>query len=44
MKKTKIKFDKPVYLVACIFDISKLLMYDFHYDFVKKTYGDKARH
>ena len=43
MKKTKLKFDKPVYLGACILDISKLLMYDFHYGFVRKTYGDKAR-
>ncbi|VDI81881.1 Hypothetical predicted protein [Mytilus galloprovincialis] len=43
MKKTKLKFDKPIYLGACILDISKLLMYDFHYRFVRKTYGDRAR-
>ena len=43
MKKTKLKFDKPVYLGACILDISKLQMYDFHYGFVKKMYGDNAR-
>ncbi|XP_063419676.1 uncharacterized protein LOC134704824 [Mytilus trossulus] len=43
MKKTKLKFDKPIYLGACILDISKLLMYDFHYGFVRKTYGSKAR-
>ena len=43
MKRTKLRFDKPVYLGACILDISKLLMYDFHYGFVKKTYGDRAR-
>ncbi|VDI48620.1 Hypothetical predicted protein [Mytilus galloprovincialis] len=43
MKKTKLKFNKPIYLGACILDISKLLMYDFHYGFVRKMYGDKAR-
>ena len=43
MKKTKLKFDKPVYLGACILDISKLLMYDFHYGFIRKMYGDNAR-
>lgn len=43
MKKTKIKFDKPVYFGACILDISKILMYDFHYGFVQKMYRDDAR-
>ncbi|CAG2198944.1 unnamed protein product [Mytilus edulis] len=42
MKKTKLKFDKPVYLGACILDISKTLMYDFHYGFIRKMYGDNA--
>ncbi|VDI35302.1 Hypothetical predicted protein [Mytilus galloprovincialis] len=42
MKKTKLKFDKPVYLGACILDISKTLMYDFQYGFIRKIYGDNA--
>ena len=43
MAKTKIKYDKPVYLGTCILDLSKLLMYEFHYDFIKPMYGDKAK-
>ena len=29
MKKTKLFFNKPVYLGMCILDLSKSLMYDF---------------
>ena len=43
MKKTMLVFDKPVYLGMCIVHISKTLMYDFYYNYVKQKYEDKAK-
>ena len=43
MKKTKVKMNKPVYLGMSILDISKTLMYEFWYDYVKPKYKDKAK-
>ena len=43
MKKNFLKLDKPSYVGMCILDLSKVLMYDFHYNFIKAKYGDRAR-
>jgi hypothetical protein len=43
MGKTCVKYDKPMIVGMCVLDLSKVLMYEFHYDFIKKQYGNKAK-
>ena len=43
MKKTRVKMTKPLYLGMSILDISKILMYEFWYDYIKPKYGDRAK-
>ena len=37
--KTVLTLNKPIYLGFCILELSKLLMYQFHYDYVLKTFN-----
>ena len=43
MKKTEVKMNKPVCLGMSILDISKTLMYECWYDYIKPKYQDKAK-
>ena len=43
MKKTKVKMSKPIYLGLSILEISKILMYEFWYDYMKPKYNDDVK-
>ena len=43
MKKTRVKMTKPLYLGMSILDISKILMYEFWYDYIRPKYGNKVK-
>ena len=43
MRKTQIIMNKPVYLGLSILDLSKTVMYEFWYDYVKPKYGENAK-
>ena len=43
MKKTKIKINKPIYLGLSTLEISKILMYEFWYDYTKPKYGNNVK-
>ena len=43
MKKTKVKMNKPISLGLSILEISKTLMYEFWYDYMKPKYDDNVK-
>ena len=42
LKKLQVHLDKPIYTGFVILDLSKLHMYDFHYNFILELFGDNA--
>ena len=43
MRKIQILMNKTVYLVLSILDLSKTVMHEFWYDYVKPKYGENAK-
>ena len=43
MRKTQILMNKPVYLGLLILDLSKTVMYEFWYDYVKPKHGENTK-
>ena len=43
MKKTKVKMSKPIYLGLSILEISKILIYEVWYDYMKPKYGNNVK-
>ena len=42
MRKTQILMNKPIYLGLSILDLSKIVMYEFWYSYVKSKYGENG--
>ena len=43
MNKARVKMNKPIYLGLSILDISKILMYEFWYNYMKPKYGNDVK-
>ena len=43
-RKAEVKMNKPIYLGQAILDNSKILMYEFWYDYIKPKYEDEAEY
>ena len=43
MGKIKVVMNKPVYLGQAILDLSKIIMYEFHYNYMKPKYGENLK-
>ena len=42
MRKVKVIMNKPVYLGQAILDLSKIIMYEFHYDYILLKFGENC--
>ena len=41
--KLALKLNKPAYIGMCNLKWSKVLMYEFHYDYIKNKYSNKSK-
>ena len=44
MRKTQMPINKPVHLALPVLELSKTVMYEFWYDYVKPKYGEKTKY
>ncbi|XP_077270985.1 uncharacterized protein LOC143902161 [Temnothorax americanus] len=43
LRKLEVKFYKPIYVGMCIFDLSKVCLYEFHHEYMSPLYRDSCR-
>ena len=43
LQRTEVLINRPTYVGFSVLEVSKLLMYEFHYQYIKTTYGKRAR-
>ena len=41
--KLALKVSRPAYIGMCVLESSKILMYEFHYDYIKNKHGNNSR-
>ena len=41
--KVTLTLNKPAYIGMCIIELSRVLMYEFHYDYIKNKYGNNSK-
>lgn len=42
-EKVKLLLNRPIYIGQAVLDISKTIMYNFHYIYIKRKFGDRAQ-
>ena len=41
--KLALKLNKPIYIGMCMLELGKVLIYEFHYDYIKNKYYSKSK-
>lgn len=42
-EKVKLLLKRPIYIGQAVLDISKTIMYNFHYNYIKRKFGDRVQ-